>query len=241
MIEYSHRLVTVLDTVVVGLFAAVVAVRYRWARRVFWPSLAAVGLIVLQAALGALVVKGDLEALLVTAHFMNAMVLAGTLVYATVAAFTIGTKLAPVDHLARLARLAAAFTFVLLGVGAYVRGEGAGLAFPDWPLMGGRVVPALSSLRPGLHFAHRALAAAVFVLVVWLAVRVWRSRSTRTVAAALAFIAAGLFAAQILIGAANVWSRLAPAAVTAHVAVAALIWGALVGTASVARFGGSAR
>ena len=28
-----------------------------------------------------------------------------------------------------------------LAVGAYVRGEGAGLAFRDWPLMGGRVVP----------------------------------------------------------------------------------------------------
>src|SRR5438093_13697712 len=98
--------------------------------------------------------------------------------------------------------------------------------------MGGRVVPALSALRPALHFAHRALAAAVFVLVAWLAVREWRSRSTQTVAAALAFIAAGLLAAQILIGAANVWSRAAPAAVTAHVAIAAQIWRALVGTDS---------
>ena len=241
VIEYSHRLATVLDTVLVGLLASVAAVRYRWASRVFWPSVAAVGLIVLQAALGALVVNGDLEALLVTAHFMNAMILAGTLVYATVAAFTLGGVAAPVDRLARLARVAAAHTFVLLGLGAYVRGEGAGLAFPDWPLMDGKVVPALSALRPALHFAHRAVAAAVFVLVVWLAVLAWRSRRSRTAAAALALIAAGLFAAQILIGAANVWSGLAPATVTAHVAVAALIWGALVATASVARFEGSAR
>src|SRR5207249_10047000 len=81
IIEYSHRLATVVDTILVVVLGAMglLRYRYRWARRVLWPSVAAVGLIVLQAALGALVVKGDLEALLVTAHFMNAMVLAGTL------------------------------------------------------------------------------------------------------------------------------------------------------------------
>jgi hypothetical protein len=42
----------------------------------------------------------------------------------------------------------------------------------------------------------------------------------------------GLFATQILVGAANVWTRLAPAAVTAHVAVAGLLWGAVVATAA---------
>ncbi len=241
IIEYSHRLATVVDTVLVVVLAAVAVMWHRRARRVLWPSVAAVALIVLQAALGALVVKGDLEALLVTAHFMNAMVLAGTLVVATVAAFTIGRPIEPVDRLARLARVAAATTFALLAVGAYVRGEGAGLAFPDWPLMDGRVFPALSELRPALQFAHRALAGAVFVLVVWLAVRTWRERRTRTATAALALTAALLFAAQILIGAANVWSRLASAAVTAHVLVAGLIWGAMVATATVMRVGWGGR
>ena len=241
VIEYSHRLVTVIDTVLIGVLAAVAAMRYRRARRVFWPSVAAVGLIVLQAALGAAVVKGDLGALLVTAHFMNAMVLAGTLVFATVSAFTLREAIGRVDPLARLARIAAALTFALLAVGAYVRGEGAGLAFSDWPLMNGKVVPALTELRPALHFAHRGLAAAVFILVGWLAARAWGDRNQRAAAAALAVTAAGLFAAQILIGAANVWSRLAPAAITAHVAVAALIWGTLVAAATVARVGSSGR
>ena len=239
IIEYSHRLATVVDTILVVVLGAVglLRYRYRWARRVLWPSVAAVGLIVLQAALGALVVKGDLKALLVTAHFMNAMVLAGTLVYATVASFTIGRKLSPVDRVVRLAWVVAASVFALLAVGAYVRGEGAGLAFHDWPLMNGRLVPGLSELRPALHFAHRALAAVVFVLVAWVGVRAWRGRRTRPATAVLALAAAGLFAAQILIGAANVWSRLVPAAVTAHVLVAALIWGAVVATAAVARVG----
>ena len=53
----------------------------------------------------------------------------------------------PVDGMARLARATAAAVFALLGVGAYVRGEGAGLAFPDWPLMNGKLVPALGGIH----------------------------------------------------------------------------------------------
>ncbi len=41
----------------------------------------------------------------------------------------------------RLAMGAAIATFALLLVGTYVRAEGAGLAFRDWPLMGGRLLP----------------------------------------------------------------------------------------------------
>jgi len=47
--------------------------------------------------------------------------------------------------------------------------------------------------------------------------------------------AAVLFSGQILIGAANVWTRLAVGPVVAHVTVAALIWGTLVATAAASR------
>src|SRR5205807_1268867 len=158
------------------------------------------------AALGGVVVKGDLAALLVTAHFGTAMVLAGVLVYATVASFSLPAHPSgSADVFAWLARAAALATFALMAVGAYVRGENAGLAFPDWPLMNGRVVPSLSSLPAALHFAHRVLAVAVGVLVVALAVAAWRRRRGSGPATALAFAAAGLFVAQVLVGAANVW------------------------------------
>jgi protoheme IX farnesyltransferase len=52
---------------------------------------------------------------------------------------------------------------------------------------------------------------------------------------ALSTIALALFVAQALVGAANVWSRLSPAAVTAHVALSALIWAALVAIATIGR------
>jgi heme A synthase len=238
LIEYAHRMTAFVDVVLVGLLATLVWRRFRTEPRVFRPAVAAAVLVVFQAVLGGIVVKGDLHALLVTAHFMTAMVLAGTLVLATVAAFSMGMAVSPLrsmDGIVRLAWLTAAGLFALLGVGAYVRGEGAGLAFGDWPLMGGRLIPHLSHLSAALHFAHRALALAVFLLALAFVVVTWRARSERPAVARLALVAIGLFAAQILVGAANVWSRLAPAAVTAHVAVAGLLWGTVVAAAEASR------
>ena len=54
----------------------------------------------------------------------------------------------------------------LLLVGTYVRAKSAGLAFTDWPLMNGKLVPALGGAATAM-FLHRVLAALVFVLVLY--------------------------------------------------------------------------
>jgi cytochrome c oxidase assembly protein subunit 15 len=236
VIEYSHRFTAVVDVVLIGLLAVVAWRRYRAVPRVFWPSVTAFGLVVVQALLGGVVVKGELNAVLVTAHLATAMVLVGALVLATVATFTPASRVVgPVDRLTILARAAAGSVFALLAVGAYVRGEGAGLVFGDWPLMGGRAVPELSSVRPALHFVHRVLALVVGVVLAVLIRRAWGERSRRPAAAWLSAAAGVAFVAQVLVGAANVWSGLAPAAVVAHVALAGLIWSLLVAAAATAR------
>jgi heme A synthase len=236
IIEYSHRLTAFLDIVLIGLLAAIAWRHFRDNPRILRPAMAAVGLVFVQAALGGIVVKGDLGALFVTAHFATAMVLVGVLVWAVVASFSLDARLDhPADGLARLAVLSSALTFALMAVGAYVRGENAGLAFPDWPLMKGRLLPDLPSAPAVVHFAHRLLALAVGALVSLLVARAWRDRRAKPAAATLALLAAALFVAQVLVGAANVWSRLAAPAVVAHVAVASLTWGALVATTATAR------
>jgi heme o synthase len=100
--------------------------------------------------------------------------------------------------------------------------------------MDGRLVPTLGGAATWM-FAHRLLAAAVLVLVVWLAIRARTMANRSRDLVVLSTAALGLFVAQVLVGAANVWSELAPAAVTAHVAVSALIWGVLVAIATVSR------
>lgn len=236
IVEYTHRFIAFLAIVLVVLLALLAWRRYRSVRRITAPATAALVLILFQAALGGIVVKGELHALLVSAHLATAMLFAGVLVYLTVVSFTLGASVSgPLDGLARLAWTAAAGTLALIAVGAYVRGEGAGLVFPDWPLMDGRVVPVLSSAPSALHFAHRVLAVAVGAVVLLVAARAVRERPAGDAVRQLAIAAAVLFAAQVLVGAANVWSRLAPAAVVAHVAVAGLTWGASVAAAVASR------
>jgi cytochrome c oxidase assembly protein subunit 15 len=239
IIEYSHRLTAFIDIVLIGVLAAIAWRGYRGSPRIVRPAMAAVGLVFVQAALGGIVVRGDLAALLVTAHFATAMVLVGVLVFAVVASFSLDARLDhPADGLAQLATFTSALTFALVGVGAYVRGEKAGLVFPTWPLMNGRLLPDLPTTPAAVHFAHRVLALAVGVLISLLAARAWRHRRAKPATATLALLALALFVAQVLVGAANVWSRLAAPAVVAHVALAALTWGALVSTTATARIAG---
>jgi heme A synthase len=160
IIEYSHRLLASIVVVLVGAQAFVAWRQFRSVTQIFWPAIAAVGLVVVQAGLGGVVVEGGLEATIVALHFTVAMTLLGVLANITANAFCLvklpqkGPSIGGSDPaFARLTVLAAAASFALLIVGAYVRAEGAGLAFRDWPLMDGRLI---RSPSPDPRSCHRA-------------------------------------------------------------------------------------
>jgi protoheme IX farnesyltransferase len=241
LIEYSHRVLATLVIVLVGVLAFEAWRRYRRVERIFRPAIAAVALVLFQAALGGIVVRGELEATLVTAHFATAMALLGVLANITANAFCMvepppkGPPIGGSDPaFVRLTLWTAGAAFVLLLVGAYVRAEGAGLAFGDWPLMDGRLVPTLGGAATWM-FVHRVLAALVLVLVIWIAIRARTMVNRSKALVVLSTIALALYLAQILVGAANVWTELSTAAVVAHVTLSALIWGVLVAIATVSR------
>jgi heme o synthase len=248
IIEYSHRLLATVAVILIAAQAVVAWRSYRRVRQIVVPSIAALVLVFMQAALGGIVVAGELEATLVTLHFATAMALLGVLVNITANSFCYvklplkGPSIAGSDpRFARLTAWTAAAAFVLLIVGAYVRAEGAGLAFRDWPLMDGRLVPTLGGVAT-LMFVHRVLAALVLVLVVWIAIRARTMTHRSKDLMILSGVTLLLYVAQILVGATNVWSKLSAASVTAHVILSALIWGVLVAIATVSRrFAGHAR
>ena len=238
IIEYSHRLLASVVVVLVGLQAFAAWRRRRTVARILRPAAAAVGLVLFQAGLGGVVVEGGLHATVVAAHFATAMALLGVLVVVTTSSLgrvePLPTPAAADPAFARLTLVTAVAAGALLVVGAYVRAEGAGLAFRDWPLMDGRLVPTLGGAAT-LMFAHRVLAALVLLLVLWLAIRARTMANRAFDVVVLSTTALALFVAQALVGAANVWSGLSPAAVTAHVALSALVWAALVATAAIGR------
>src|SRR6266542_966468 len=233
IIEYSHRLLATIAVILICLQAVVAWRQYRRVRQILLPSLAAVGLVFVQAALGGVVVKGELESTLVTLHFATAMTLLAVLVNVTANSFCYvrlpleGPPIAGSDpRFVRLTLWTAAAAFALLIVGASVRAEAAGLAFRDWPLMDGRLVPTLGGVAT-LMFVHRLLAALVLLLVIWVAIRARTMTRRSKDLVVLSSVTLLLYVAQIFVGAANVWSSLSAASVTAHVVLSALIWGVL--------------
>ena len=240
LIEFSHRLLVFVVSVLVIATAALAWREFRHVRSILWPAVAAIPLVFGQAVLGGIVVHTELNPWWVTAHFAVALAfVADVIVVATNASFAVdeperrGTGNAE-NGFARLTLIATGMTGALLLVGTYVRARSAGLAFTDWPLMNGRLVPALGGAATAM-FAHRFLAAGVFLLVLWVAIRARTMETRPKDLVVLSTLALCLFLGQIVSGALNVWSRLRPWAVVLHVALSVLIWATLVALATVSR------
>ncbi|MCD6022845.1 MAG: protoheme farnesyltransferase (Heme synthase) (HemeB farnesyltransferase), partial [Actinomycetia bacterium] len=240
LIEFSHRTMAFLVAVLTAL-TGVAAIRTARERpRLLWPAVLAFPLVLAQAGVGAVVVATELDPWWVTVHFVAALLLIADVTYVASAAFLgggggsgVATRIGA-RPFSRLALLLAAVVGALLLVGTYVRASDAQLVFTDWPTMDGRLVPTLGGAATAM-FLHRALAAIAMLLVLWTAIRARTDPGRRDVLVRLSTIALVLFAAQILVGAANVWTRLQPWAVVAHVALSVLIWATVVALATTSR------
>ncbi len=165
-IEWIHRSVAVVvGFEVLGL--AILALRdYRRQRSILWPTIAAVGLVFFQAWLGRETVRLGNSGESVTAHLATAMSLVGLLVYVTVRSgypARIGGR-GTSQRFTLLAAFGAVATFALLLFGSHVTATESALIFPDWPLMGGTLVPPLTEVTSA-HVLHRWVAAVVGLVV----------------------------------------------------------------------------
>jgi heme o synthase len=229
-IEHSHRLVA---AVFVGpLVGAVGLITLFSFRRRDQPMLAAAAiagvLVIVQSLLGGAVVLEQLRADLVSAHLAMALtVLAATIFIAERA--TRGPFQRRVAHpgMTRLIGITTAAVFVQMVLGSWVTGHHAGLAFADFPLMNGAVVPDLTLAAHQIQFAHRVLAILVAGLVLVTAFMVQR-QTDHPPLRRLAFLAAALTLLQVGLGAANVWSQLAVYFVVPHLVVGAALWATLL-------------
>ena len=229
-IEWVHRTVAVvIGFEILGL--AALAVRdYRDRRSILWPSLAAVGLVGFQAWLGRETVRLGNSGESVTAHLAAALTLVALLVFLTVRAgypARIGGRGAS-QRFTLLAAFTTAVTFALLLFGSQVTATSSALVFPDWPLMDGSLIPAITDVTAA-HVLHRWVAAIVAVIVAALAVVAWRTQRDHPTLVRLAVGAAVLYAIQVVIGGAQVMTRLAEWTQTLHLALGAVIWAVLTG------------
>ena len=227
---------------IIGM-AALAVIDHRDRRSILWPSIVAVLLVGFQAWLGRETVRLGNSGESVTAHLAAAMALVGLLVYLLVrASYPARLAGAGSQRFTLLAAFAAAATFALLLFGSNVTAHDAGLIFPDWPLMNGSLVPVAPEGRSGLaalfgaHALHRYVAAVVFVILAAVAWVAWRTRAAQPRQARLAVAILAIYAVQVIVGALQVWTLLAPWTQTLHVALGALAWGGTVALAVAAYY-----
>lgn len=242
-LEHSHRLLAGVVGIAIGVLTVWAVARFRHRPAVLWASVVALVLVVVQAALGAFVVLELLRADLVTAHLGMAMVVVACLIFLALSS----SARAPAGdarvagarrRLAWTSTVLAALCFVQILVGGHVTGIGAGLAYTDFPLMDGAVIPAIGSEAEALHVAHRLLAYLLTLGVGYLAVVAVRYRRSARDAgawdrqqrwlASLPLVAAVLVVVQIALGVANLANGTSFVTVIPHLAVASWIWSVLV-------------
>jgi len=219
-IEYSHRAVTGVESMLVLSLAASMLWLWRSSREVVILSGLMVGTLVLQAGLGAGAVLWPQSPLMLATHFGVSLIAFASTCLAAAVVFE-RTSPAARPSAPRVGRgLVLAITAYILGVvylGAYVRHADLILSCLDWPLCNGQVVPPLDSVT-GVVFAHRVAALGAVVLLGFLAYR------DRSAASVWAFVFGVL---QALSGALIVWSRLGLFSTLLHAALMGMLFATL--------------
>ncbi len=225
LIEWFHRLVALLVSVM--LFATVGWVAAHRATRARLGGLAilAVGLLAVQVLLGALTVWRLLSPAVVSSHLAAALLLFSTLltlalVAADAAVEEEGARPARPAGLLPLLGTATAMVYAQALLGGLVSTSGAGLACPDWPTCNGEWLPPLSGLV-GLQVAHRFMAYAVTLVMVAVALKTRVAPDAGLRAGGRLVLA--LTAAQVVLGVSNVFLGTPPWLSAMHLANAAAI------------------
>jgi cytochrome c oxidase assembly protein subunit 15 len=230
LIEFSHRMLATVSTVLVVLLAVWAWRKYRHLTRVVRATSAVVALLIVQIVLGGATVELKLPGGVVLAHLANALLLLGVLIAAAVALYAPSSRGESAPALsdkqrsaAKQMAWAAAATYALVLSGGVVVANGAGYACAGWPLCGnGFQID--STHYATINLFHRFVAGVVALLLGWSVARVIRAfKGVRPVRIAAMAVNLALLL-QIIAGAVVVETRLPGAARGVHLALASLLW-----------------
>ena len=225
--EHTHRLIASTVgflTIILAVWTQTVEPR-RWVRRLGWACL---GAVVLQGLLGGITVLLFLPPAVSIGHAGLAQIffcLTLTLALVTSPGWKRTTEPVHDPMLRRLVTVTTAVIYTQILVGATMRHNAAGLAIPDFPWAFGHVIPPIWNAKIAIHFAHRAGALIVTLLVLATSTYVLYHHGTRRDLARPAALLLVFVAIQIGLGAFVIWSGKDPVINTAHVVNGAAVLG----------------
>ena len=226
LLEQSHRYLVVVVSLC-ALATALAAWRARRRHAVLAPAGVAVGLVVVQAGLGALTVLAKNAPWTVAVHLVVGLLFLGaTTVSAAVALWGPG-RTRDLGALGRSGWILPVATLATIVGGSLVVANGAGRACASWPLC-----PTGASGLADWQLAHRTLAALAALAIALYLLAHWARGSTRWRASAL--VVTGLFALVAAMGALSALSRAAATWQDVHLAAVAMLWVSVVASVTLA-------
>jgi len=240
-LEWIHRAIAAVIGLIVLALVFIALRNLKGRRSLQGASIALLALVLFQAWLGRQTVLESNSGASVTAHLASAMAFVGLQVWMLArsgyAETLAGIRRASGSVVAPI--VAAGAIYALLLFGSNVTGTDTGLLYPDWPLMGGTLFPPITELSTPmiLHRYATAIVALILISSLWI---VRREQGSPAHVRQLLTYATVVFAVQCVIGAVQIFTKLAPWTQTLHVALATMIWILTVGAASIALLEGRA-
>ncbi len=227
-IEFSHRIVVALVSVLVCVLAFGIIWLWRSRRELLILALVMVPALFIEAGLGAALVLLPQSAFLLAVHFGSSLILVTSILLATLIILQLDgwdrlrDRPVPAGFRA-LTFLLVVYTYIVGYLGAYMRLRGVELGCSTWPLCNGQVFPGFTGAA-GIAFSHRV--AAVFLIAGSVALLLW-GRRIRTMRPDLYRGTVVVFfavLAQALAGALVVFTRVAEASQMLHAGIVSLIF-----------------
>ena len=230
-IEFSHRAVVAVETILVLALTIGVLAFWRSRREIQILAPMMVVFLFLQAALGAFAVIYHEPPLILALHFGVSLISFASILLISLFILELGgwdmLRDRPIP--ARFGWMVwglLIYSYVVVYLGAFVQHTGDQLGCRDWPLCNGSVFPGFSG-PAGVVFTHRVAAFVLVAGTAWLVVwarRVRRSRPDLYWGSVMALVCV---LAQALEGAFVVYSKVSVSSTLMHGAFVALLFGAL--------------
>jgi len=230
MIEWSHRVVVPIDSVLT--IAVAIASMYLYRRRqVRVLAVSMVFFLFLQAGLGAWAVLYPQMAAALALHFGVSLIAFASVLLVTTMLFEVDNREDLHDRAVSPAFrwfvwLLTVYTMVVVYMGAYVRHTKASLSCHGWPLCNGQLIPVFQGTILS-NFAHRFAAGVLGLAIAGLVVWTYRFRRRRPDLYRASLATLGLVILQSISGAAIVWTKLDIFSALAHAALVGLMFGSL--------------
>jgi heme A synthase len=240
LIEFTHRWLASICTILVIILTVATWVWHRHQRKILVGTSVAAGLFVIQIALGAITVETNLPGGVVMLHLANALLLFAVLIYVAVVATTVGSArqspglgAAANESLKVPVVIAVVATYVVALSGAFLVATNSTGGCSSWPLCGsGFSLPTTQSAT--INIAHRVIAGVVVLMLGGLMAMIRRRRRGDRLVSIAVMVVNVLLVLQVAAGALDAIFNL-PAGLSAlHIALASLLWGAVVAAALLA-------